>query len=141
MRRFEEGLAFYIRNQLTGQPILTYQELYEQAVEVELVKTELTALNANNQKRKGFERGTPGESVNHNQKKPTTAPHKSRPTGSTAPRVKCSRTNHTTSECQVGTKKCIWWESPKHLNDARPRRINVVDKGAAKPLAPPYQGL
>ena len=29
MRRFEEGLAFYIRNQLAGQPILAYQELYE----------------------------------------------------------------------------------------------------------------
>jgi len=28
MRRFEEGLAFYIRNQLAGQLILTYQELY-----------------------------------------------------------------------------------------------------------------
>jgi len=29
MRRFEEDLAFYIRNQLAGQPISTYQELYE----------------------------------------------------------------------------------------------------------------
>ena len=28
-RKFEEGLAFYIRNQLAGQPIHTYQELYE----------------------------------------------------------------------------------------------------------------
>jgi len=35
MRRFEEGLAFYIRNQLAGQPILTYQELYERVAEVE----------------------------------------------------------------------------------------------------------
>ena len=34
MRRFEEGLAFYIRNQLAGQPILTYQELYERGAEV-----------------------------------------------------------------------------------------------------------
>ena len=33
MRRFEEGLAFYIRNYLAGQPILTYQELYERAAE------------------------------------------------------------------------------------------------------------
>ena len=33
-RIFEEGLAFYSRNQLTGQPILTYQELYERAAEV-----------------------------------------------------------------------------------------------------------
>ena len=29
MRRFEKGLAFYIRTQLASQPILTYQELYE----------------------------------------------------------------------------------------------------------------
>ena len=43
MRRFEEGLAFYIRNQLAGQPILTYQELYERAAEVERVKTELSS--------------------------------------------------------------------------------------------------
>jgi len=35
IRRFEEGLAFYIQNQLPGQPILTYQELYDQAAEVE----------------------------------------------------------------------------------------------------------
>ena len=27
MRRFEEGLAFHIQNQLAEQPILTYQEL------------------------------------------------------------------------------------------------------------------
>ena len=39
MRRFEESLAFYIRNQLARQPILTYQELYERAAEVERVKT------------------------------------------------------------------------------------------------------
>jgi len=45
MRRFEEGLAFYIRNQLAGQPILTYEELYERAAEVDRVKIELRALN------------------------------------------------------------------------------------------------
>ena len=45
MRRFEEDLAFYIRNQLAGQPILTYQELYERAAEVERMKMELRALN------------------------------------------------------------------------------------------------
>ena len=64
MRRFEEGLAFYIWNQLARQPILTNQELYEQEAEVERVKAELRALNPINQKRKGFERGTPSESVN-----------------------------------------------------------------------------
>jgi len=55
MRRFEDGLAFYIRKQLAGQPILTYQELYEQAAEVEPVKAELRTLNPINQKTKGFE--------------------------------------------------------------------------------------
>ena len=44
-RRFEEGLTFYIRNELAGQPILTYQELYERVAEVERVKVELKALN------------------------------------------------------------------------------------------------
>jgi len=29
IRRFEEGFAFYIRNQLACQPIFTYQELYD----------------------------------------------------------------------------------------------------------------
>ena len=57
MRRFKEGLAFYIQNQLAGQPILTYQELYERAVEMERVRTELRAPNLINHKRKGFERG------------------------------------------------------------------------------------
>jgi len=51
-RRFEEGLAFNIRNQLAGQPILTYQELYEWAVKVEWVKAELKGLDPINQKRK-----------------------------------------------------------------------------------------
>ena len=35
MRRFEEELAFHIHNQLVGQPILTYEELYERAAEVD----------------------------------------------------------------------------------------------------------
>jgi len=73
MRRFEEGLAFYIQNQLVGQPILTYQELYKRMVEVERVKTEVRALNSINQNRKGFKRGTHSESVNQNQKKSTPA--------------------------------------------------------------------
>jgi len=29
MRKFEEELAFCIRNQLSGQPIKTYEELHE----------------------------------------------------------------------------------------------------------------
>jgi len=52
MRRFEEGLVFYIQNQLVGQPIQTYQEFYERATEVEWVKGELRALNLGNQKSK-----------------------------------------------------------------------------------------
>ena len=35
MRRFEEGLALDICNQLASQPIHTYQELYERAAAVE----------------------------------------------------------------------------------------------------------
>ena len=99
MRRFEEGLAFYIQNQLAGQPILTHQELYERAAEVGRVKTELRALNPISHQRKGFERGTPSESVNQNQKKPTPVSSKSRLVGSTASCAKCGRRNHTTSEC------------------------------------------
>ena len=64
MRRFEEGLAFYIHNQLAGQSILTYQELYERAAEVEQVKAKLRALNPINQKRKWAEQGAPRDSVN-----------------------------------------------------------------------------
>jgi len=32
MKRFEEGLAFYFCNQPTGQPIHTYQDVYEWGV-------------------------------------------------------------------------------------------------------------
>jgi len=47
MTRFKEGLAFYIRHQLVGQPIHTYEDLYERAAEVEWVKTELRVTNPN----------------------------------------------------------------------------------------------
>jgi len=136
MRRFEEGLSFYIRNQLAGQPILTYQELYERAAEVERVKTELRALNPINHKRKGFEQGTPSKSVNQNHKKPTPVSSKSRPVGLTAPCAKCGRTNHTTPKCRVGPNKCMWCGSPENLIAACPPRLEAVDKGAVKPLAP-----
>jgi len=33
MRGFEEGLAFHIRHQLSSQPIHSYQDLYERAVD------------------------------------------------------------------------------------------------------------
>jgi len=54
-RRFEEGLAFYIRHQLASQPIHTYQDLYERVTEVEHVQ-ELKAMNPNpsHQKRGGL---------------------------------------------------------------------------------------
>jgi len=34
----------------------------------------------------------------------------------------------------------MWCGSPEHLIDAFPRKIKVVDKGAAKSLVPPCQG-
>jgi len=55
MRRFEEGLAFYIHDQLAGQLILTYKELYERVAEVEQMKTELRALKPINQTKKWTE--------------------------------------------------------------------------------------
>jgi len=134
MRRFEQGLAFCIRSLLAGQPILTYQELYERAIEVKQVKTELRTLNPINQKRKGFRWGTPSESVN--KKKPSAAPPKIRPASSTEPCGKCGRTNHTTLECQVGINKCMWCENPEYFITACLWRLKAVDKGATKPLAP-----
>jgi len=119
---------------------LTYKELNERAAKVERVKTKLRALNPINQKRNGFERGTPSESVNQDQKKPTPAPPKSRPAGSTASYVKCGRTNHTTPECRVGTNKYMWSGNPKHLIAACPRRMKAIDKGGVKPLELPRQG-
>jgi len=47
MRSFDDDLAFYIDNQLTGQPIHTYQKLYERATEVQRVKFELRSLYPN----------------------------------------------------------------------------------------------
>jgi len=54
MRIFEKGLDLYIRHQLAGQPIHTYQDLYERATKVEGFRSELKALNPNprSQKRK-----------------------------------------------------------------------------------------
>ena len=42
IKRFKEGLAFYIKNQLVKQAIQTYQELYEQVAKVERVKNKLS---------------------------------------------------------------------------------------------------
>jgi len=105
MRRFEEGLAFSIRNQLAGQPIKTYQELHEQAAEVERVKNELRALNPGNSKRKWNDCGM--SSVNIASKKPAVISAGSHVPGSFEPCGRCGRTNHRTSECgQVQTSVC-----------------------------------
>jgi len=112
MRRFEEVSAFYIRNQLAGYPIQTYQELYKRAAEMERVKDELRALNAGNQKRKWNNCGTSSKSVV--QKKPAAGSAKSYLAASTEPCTKCRSTNHTTAECLIGTNKCMWCESPNH---------------------------
>ena len=101
MRRFKEGLAFYIRSQLAGQLIKTYQELYEQAIEVERVKNELRGLNPGNQKSKWSDYGTCNKNVAL--KKLTASSAKSRIMGSFEPYGKCGRTNHLTSKCRIGT--------------------------------------
>jgi len=92
MRSFEERLAFYIRNQLIGQPIQTYQELYKRVVEVEQVKSELSALNLGHQKRKWNNCGTSSESAPIRKLIASTA--KSRPTVSTEPCLKCGILQH-----------------------------------------------
>ena len=38
------------------------------------------------------------------------------------------------------TNKFIWCGSPEHLITACPRRLKAIEKGTAKPLAPPCQG-
>jgi len=55
MLRFEEGLAFYIRNQLVGQPVQTSKELYERAAENERVKKELRIVGQANPKKRWFD--------------------------------------------------------------------------------------
>jgi len=66
MRKLEESLAIYIRNQQAGQPIRTYQELCERVAKVKRTKAKLRALNLDpgNQKRKYNKRGALSESVN-----------------------------------------------------------------------------
>ena len=134
MRRFEEGLAFYIRNQLAGQPIKTYQELYEWAAEVERIKSELRVLNPVNLKRKWNDRGASSNIMAS--KKPTISSVKSSTTGPPEPCRKCSRMNHHTSECRIGTNQCVWCGSTDHLITACLKRLRAVEKGVAKPLAP-----
>ena len=76
MRGFEEGLAFYILHQWASQPIYTYEDLYEEAAEVEQVKSALGVMNPNlsHQQRKWAEQGGPSESVHQNVKKPPPLP-------------------------------------------------------------------
>jgi len=103
MRRFEEVLAFYIRNQLAGQPIKTYQELHERDAEVECVKSELRMLNPGNPKRKWNDQRTSSNTMTP--KKPTISSVKSRTIGLFESCGKCGRTNHHTSECRIGTNQ------------------------------------
>ena len=137
MRRFEEGLAFYMRNQLAGQPIQTYQELYERAAEVERVKGELRALNPGNQKRKWDDHSVSSDSMA--QKRTAVGPAKSRPAASAESCAKCRRTNHTTAAYRVGTNKCMWCGIPNHSIVTCPRRQRAVDKGVVRPIQPPRQ--
>jgi len=102
---------------------------------VERVKTELRALKQINQKREGIERRALAKRAN--QTKPTPTPPKSRPAGPAEPYGKCEKTNNTTSECRVATTKYMWYGSPEHLIAFCTVRLKDVDKGAAKPLAPP----
>jgi len=127
MRWFEEGLSFYVRNQLAGQPIQTYQELYERVAEVERVKGELRVLNPENQKMKWNDCRTSSESVA--QKKPFAGPDKSRLVTSKGPCVRCGWTNHTTAECYVGTNKCIWCGNPEHsiVNCSKRQRLWKIE--------------
>jgi len=137
MRRFEEGLAFYIRNQLVGQPVKTYQELYEQGAEVERVKNELTALNPRNPKRKWNDHKVPNDNISF--KKPVVSSAESHVLESSEPCGKCGRTNHRTSECCAGINKCLWCGSTEHTVATYPKRLSVVEKGVVKSSSPPHQ--
>jgi len=119
IRTFKEGLEFYIRNQLVGQSIKTYQELYERAVEVERTRNELRALNPKNQKKTWNDRETSSDNVAS--KKHAVSSAKSHITRSYEPYGKCGKTNHCTSECRVGTNKCMRCGSTKHMVTTCPR--------------------
>jgi len=103
-------------------------------VEVECVKNELRALNRKwkwNDCRI-FNEGT-------TQKRPMVSSAKSHIMGSVEPCGKCSRTNHITSKCCIGTNKCMYCGSTVELIVAWPRRLKAIEKGLTKPLAPSYQ--
>ena len=138
MRRLEDGLAFYIRNQLTDQPILTDQELYKRAAKVERVKGELRALNTGNQKRKPNDCGTSSESIAW--KKHAIGLGKSCAVALTAPCANWGRTNHTITECCVGPKNCMSCGSTNHSVATCSRRQKTAEKGVARPLPLPRHG-
>jgi len=119
---------------LTGQPILTYQELYEPIAKAERLKSELKALKLINQKSKGIERATPSEcelekTLSRSSKEPFCQLHKA------LWEMRKSKSRHPL--CRVRINKCIWCGSPERLIAACPQRLKAVDKVAAKPLAPP----
>jgi len=137
IRRFEEGLAFYIRNQLAGQPVKTYQELYEWAAEVERAKNELRALNPANLKRKWSDRGVSNDNIAS--KKSAISLARSHAPGSIEPCEKCGRTNHPTSECRAGTNKCLWCGSLEYRAATYLKRLSSTQKGVVKPSGPARQ--
>ena len=50
---FENRLAYYIRHQLVGQNVNTFEELYDKATRVVRIKGELCEAISTNNKRKG----------------------------------------------------------------------------------------
>jgi len=89
------------------------------------VNGELRALNPGNQKRKWNDRDTLSNSVA--QKKPVAGLDKSHQAASKEPCATCGWTNHTTTECRVGTNKCMWCRSPDYSIATCPRRQKVVE--------------
>jgi len=127
MLRFEEGLAFYIRNQLAGQPVQSSQELYERAAEIERVKKELRIVGQANSKKRWYDRGTLVEGASN--KKP--ALPRPKPQNSMARKhcSKCGRTNHDTTECRMGTNQCFWCGDSNHLIADCATRLFSQQKG------------
>jgi len=56
------------------------------------------------------------------------------------PCAKRGRTNHTMTECHVGTNKCMWYGRPEHSIATYLRRQKAVEKRVTRPVPPPCQG-
>ena len=132
--RFEEGSAFFIRNQLADQPIKTYQELYERAAQVEGVKNELRSLNPGNSNRKWSKRRASSESLA--QKKPISSSAKSHIMVSCEPCGKCSRTNYITLECCVDITSVCGAAVPS-IRSLPILKDKVMENGVVRPRQTP----